>query len=54
MARLLNLVLEFDWFDKIKSGEKTTEYRAASDWWNSTFKGLQVGMFSLVRFQRGY
>jgi hypothetical protein len=29
----LHLVLKHHWFDKIKSGEKKTEYREATEYW---------------------
>lgn len=48
---LLHLVLKFDWYDKIASGEKTVEYREPSEYWNSR---LQNKHYDLVRFQRGY
>lgn len=56
MANLLNLVLEVDWFDKIKSGEKTSEYRMIREHWNSMFKDVseQQQPYSLVRFQRAF
>lgn len=48
---VLHLVLKFDWFDKIASGEKTTEYRECSEHWNKRFENNH---YDLVRFQRGY
>ena len=36
---VLDLVMKHYWFDKIKSGEKTHEYRVATDYW---FKRLLI------------
>lgn len=30
----LTLILKKEWFDKIKNGEKTIEYREAKEYWN--------------------
>lgn len=49
--KILNLVLTFKWFDKIKSGEKVKEYREAKPYWN---KRLGYKKYDLVKFQRGY
>lgn len=48
---ILHLVLTYDWFDKIASGKKNTEFRECSDYWN---KRLKNSHYDLVRFQRGY
>lgn len=48
---VLHLVLKYEWYDKIASGEKTTEYRECSDYWNQRLKNKR---YDLVRFQRGY
>lgn len=34
---MLTLVLKKEWFDKIKSGEKTHEYREVKDFWSDRF-----------------
>ena len=52
--RTLNLVLTYKWFDKIKSGEKTVEYRACSEYWDNRFKYPKNENYDEVRFQRGY
>lgn len=48
---LLHLVLSYPWFDKIASGEKTSEFRECSEYWNKRF---EKNHYDLVRFQRGY
>lgn len=35
--KILHLPMMYEWFDKIASGEKTTEYRQCSDHWNYLF-----------------
>ena len=49
--RVLFLILTEYWFDKIKSGEKTHEYREARDYWNIRLAGKR---FDHVCFRRGY
>lgn len=51
MSNVLHLVLKHHWFDKIVSGEKTSEYRACSKYWNARFSNNQ---FDTVVFHRGY
>ena len=46
----LTLVVKKKWFDKIKSGEKTTEYREAKDYWN---KRLNKEIDTII-FKNGY
>jgi len=50
---ILNLVLKFAWFDKIKSGEKTTEFRECSPTWDREL-GEFGSEYKQVRFNRGY
>ena len=50
---ILNLVLKYTWFDKIKSGEKTSEYRECSPKWDREFENFQH-CYDFVRFNRGY
>ena len=66
--KTLHLVLKSQWFDKIESGEKTTEYRQCKAYWNKRLAGLdttdgQVYMafksefrhrFKSVVFHKGY
>lgn len=47
---ILNLILKYEWYDKIESGEKTTEYRDYEKWAGRIIKGN----YKFVRFQRGY
>ncbi len=50
-ASVLHLVLKHHWFDKIVSGEKTSEYRECSDYWN---KRLTNNHYDTVVFHKGY
>lgn len=47
----LHLVLKHHWFDKIVSGEKTSEYRACSDYWNNRLANKH---YDTVVFHKGY
>ncbi len=49
----LNLVLKYEWFDKIKSGKKTKEYREIKHYWNSRLTRPE-GFYKSVIFQKGY
>lgn len=48
---VLHLVLKHHWFDKIVSGEKTSEYRECSDYWN---KRLTSKRYDMAVFHKGY
>lgn len=50
MTNELFLPLKAKWFDKIKSGEKTTEYREVKPYWQKRF----MKKYDAVRFARGY
>ena len=64
----LDLVLKSKWFEKIKSGEKTVEYREIKPYWQKRIYPLIDGEFSFpivypgdglkrgakVHFSRGY
>lgn len=50
---MLNLVLTYQWYDLILSGEKKIEYRAMSKKWTRDIWEKRLGI-SQVRFQRGY
>ncbi len=51
----LHLILKGVWYDKIESGEKTREYRACSDYWNTRFaKCGCTRPYETVKFRRGY
>lgn len=39
--KTLHLVLKHKWYDKIASGEKTSEYRACSPYWNKRLIGCE-------------
>jgi len=46
----LTLILKKEWFDKIKSGEKTVEYREVKKYWSTR---LQKKYDSII-FKNGY
>lgn len=46
----LHLILTYNWFDKIKSGEKTSEYREIKPHWNN----ILAKDYETVVFHRGY
>lgn len=50
-ARVLFLILTKHWFDEIKSGRKTHEYREARDYWNKRLTGKR---YTHVALRRGY
>lgn len=50
--KILDLVVKGEWFDKIKSGEKTHEYRLANTYWYTRINNLARP--AKVRFRRGY
>lgn len=68
MSKTLHLVLKSKWYDKIASGEKTSEYRACSKYWNKRFVGYDfdtteaypicvnrnVKHYDTVVFHKGY
>lgn len=39
---MLTFNLKKEWFEKIKSGEKTHEYRVANDYWRNRLKYLGI------------
>lgn len=49
----LYLVLKYEWFDKIKTGKKTKEYREVKHSWNSRLTRPE-GFYKSVIFQRGF
>ncbi len=51
MNKTLHLVLQHHWFDKIVSGQKTSEYRTCSEYWN---RRLQKKQYDTVVFHKGY
>jgi hypothetical protein len=50
MSKTLHLVLKSKWFDKIASGEKTSEYRECKPYWN----GRLAVKYDTVVFHKGY
>ena len=60
--KTLHLVLKHKWYDKIASGEKTSEYRECSPYWNHRFAGdkdstrihLRQFVYDKVVFHKGY
>lgn len=63
--KTLHLVLKSKWYDKIASGEKTSEYRECKPYWNKRFTGfsdisclhgvnLQHLFYDKVVFHKGY
>lgn len=66
--KTLHLVLKSKWYDKIASGEKTSEYRECSKYWNKRFVGYDfdtteaypicvnrdVKHYDTVVFHKGY
>lgn len=41
-SKTLHLVLKSKWYDKIASGEKTSEYRKCSHYWNKRLGGIDT------------
>ncbi len=69
MEKILHLTLKKKWFDLIKSGEKTTEYREIKDYWKKrlvtitnkrvlcpNFIGhpFSFNEFDKIKFRNGY
>lgn len=52
MQNKLDLVLTHKWFDLIKSGQKTIEYRRKTPYWERRLKGFKSG--DTIVFRRGY
>lgn len=54
--KILHLVLKSVWYDKIASGEKTSEYREIKPYWNKLFDLhiLNRNWYRRVVFHRGY
>lgn len=55
--KTLHLVLKHKWYDKIASGEKTSEYREAKPYWNKKFTGgvhilVRAALFMPMRFEQ--
>lgn len=54
VGKILYLTLKYEWFNKIKSGEKTIEYREIKPYFNKKFGQTLENKYKIVRFQRGY
>lgn len=59
MTKPLHLVLKHCWYDKIASGEKTSEYREMKPYWNKRFNHryrevVCISQKCTVIFHRGY
>lgn len=55
--KTLHLVLKSKWYDKIASGEKTSEYRECKPYWNQRFTCMSNGvcfLYDTVIFHKGY
>lgn len=56
---VLDLVLKAEWFEKIKSGEKTTEFREVKQYWGEKIYEKKPGektkrVVDKVLFSKGY
>lgn len=54
MNKTLKLVLTDKWFEEIKSGRKTHEYRKYTDFWNNRLKCFINSGEGFVQFQKAY
>ncbi len=52
--RPLKLVLTNHWFEEIKSGRKTHEYRKASAYWENRLQKFEFSQGCFVQFQKAY
>ena len=52
MEKVLKLVLKDIWFEKIKAGVKTHEYREYKDFWIKRL--LPPNKYSYIEFQKAY
>lgn len=51
MKKILHLTLKKIWFDKIASGEKTSEYREIKPYWDVRLKNKE---YDEIYFKNGY
>jgi hypothetical protein len=49
--KILHLTLKREWFIKIKSGEKRTEFREIKPYWTRRLEGRQ---YDAISFRNGY
>ena len=54
MTNTLKLVLTDRWFEEIKSGRKTHEYRKFTPFWENRLDKLYFSKDCLVQFQKAY
>ena len=60
MKKILHLTLKKKWFDLIKSGKKTVEYREIKPYWTKrlmvfgTFDLTYIKVFDEIHFRNGY
>ena len=54
MTKTLKLVLTDHWFDEIKSGRKTHEYRKFTPFWENRLEKFEFSTGCFVQFQRAY
>jgi len=50
-GEVLNMTLQYKWFDRILSGKKHIEYREGKDYWHNRLIGHK---YKFIRFSRGY
>lgn len=51
MVKILHLTLKKKWFDLIKAGEKTKEYREVKPYWTTR---LENKVYDEIHFRNGY
>lgn len=54
MSKTLKLVLTDHWFEEIKSGRKTHEYRKFTPFWENRLEKFEFSTGCFVQFQRAY
>ena len=54
ISRVLILHVKKEFFDMIKSGEKTEEYRRLTPYWGKRLQGALSGRYSGIRIACGY
>lgn len=54
--KILKVIIKKEWYDLIKSGEKTIEYRDYSDFWISRLENKNGSFrhYDLIEFKNGY
>lgn len=54
MTATLKLVLTDHWFEEIKSGRKTHEYRNYTPYWENRLQKFEFSQGCFVQFQKAY